>query len=83
MFDRVVGSVINALVGAFLGAVMNAISGPVISIMRAGQFASEPSAQRIITFLDAAFGNFLRAVLLGALVILLAGAVVESQVIAG
>jgi hypothetical protein len=85
MFDATVSAVLNALVGAFAGALLSRIAQPILDIMRASRFADPDSqfqsAATIIGYLDVAVGNYLRAALLGALMMLLARAVVESEVI--
>jgi len=81
MFDATVSAVLNALVGAFAGALLSRIAQPILDIMRAGEFSDAESAATIIGYLDVAVGNYLRAALLGALMVLLARAVVESEVI--
>jgi hypothetical protein len=84
MFDATVSAVLNALVGAFGGALLSRIAAPILDIMRASRFADPDkyqSAATIIGYLDVAVGNFVRAALLGALMGLLAYAVVESEVI--
>jgi len=85
MFDGVVSAVLSALVGAFGGALVSRIAQPILDIMKASPFADPDSqyqsAVTIIGYLEVAVGNSVRAALLGALMVLLARAVVESEVV--
>lgn len=81
MFDATVSAVANALVGAFAGALLSRIGQPILDIMRASPYADMESAATIIAYLEVAVGNFLRAALLGALMVLLARAIIESEVL--
>jgi hypothetical protein len=85
VFDATVSAVLSALVGAFGGALVSRIAQPILDIMQASPFADpdagHQSAITIINYLEVAVGNSVRAALLGALMVLLARAVVESEVV--
>lgn len=80
MFDSVISATLTALLAAFIGAVLSKIATPILDLMKAGDYASASSAQDIIGFLTVATDNWLRAALLSALMVLVARAVIESQV---
>jgi len=81
MFDASVSAVLTALVGALIAAVLSRVLNPIIDIMQQGQFASDPGAQQIINALQVLTGNWLLAAVLSALMVLLARAAVESEVV--
>lgn len=79
-FDGVVSATLTALVGAFLGAFFSRFAGLTLPILKAGQYADQSSAQKIIGYVQAAEANLTLVALLSALVVLLARSITKGGI---
>jgi len=80
VFDTYIGAVFQLLGAAFLGALLNRIWDLMRPIAAGGDFSNAESAQRILGMVDFAVGNWLRAMVVAALVFVVVRAVIEAEV---